>query len=73
MVLTAIDPQFSKSAVENGAPVRGLGDAAFYGAEFHWLRVEKGSIRFELRCFLCPTETELAMMTKVASKVLTHM
>lgn len=72
MVLTAIDPQFSKSVVQDGTPVNGLGDAAFYGKEFHWLRVEKGSTRFELRCFLCPTGTELDMMTTVARKVLTH-
>jgi hypothetical protein len=53
-------------------PVAGIGDRAYYGSEWHWLRVVSGRTRFQLRCLLCK-EPELATMTAVAKSVIARL
>jgi hypothetical protein len=74
VVLTLVDPAASPGAFEFNATrsVSGLGDQALYGADYHWLRVRAGSTRFEVRCVLCDSDTEVATMTRIAQRVLTH-
>lgn len=73
-VLTVVDRDVSRASFEYGATrhLSGLGLQALYGADYHWLRVRTPQSRFEVRCILCDTHTEVASMTTVARKVLTH-
>jgi hypothetical protein len=69
-IFTLFSPGYTAAAFAYGATKRvpGIGDHAYYGADYHWLRAEKGRIRFEIRCRLCG-DSELAEMTRVARSV----
>lgn len=70
-VFTLVSPDVSNAAFTYGATKRvsGVGDRAYYGSDFHWLRVAEHKVRFEIRCRLCSQDTELATMTTVAQSV----
>lgn len=67
---TLVDRDVSTAAfTAETKPVQGIGDRAYYGSEWHWLRVVSGKTRFELRCVLCK-EPELATMSAVAKSLI---
>lgn len=69
-VFTLVKNGVSASAFTYGTkPVAGLGDHAYYGSQWHWLRVASGATRFQLHCLVCK-EPELATMTAVAKSVI---
>jgi hypothetical protein len=72
-VFTLVEHDVSAAAfTAETRPVSGVGDRAYYGSEWHWLRVVSGRTRFQLRCLLCK-EPELATMTAVAKSVIARL
>jgi hypothetical protein len=72
-VFTLVEHDVSAAAITaETRPVSGIGDRAYYGSEWHWLRVVSGRTRFQLRCLLCK-EPELATMTAVAKSVIARL
>jgi hypothetical protein len=69
-VFTLVDKDVSAKAFTFGMTrtVPGVGDHAYYGNDYHWLRVATASTRFELRCRFCDGD-ELSAMTAVARSV----
>jgi hypothetical protein len=69
-VFTLVDKDVSAQAFTYGTTrtVPGVGDHAYYGYDYDWLRVAKATTRFELRCRFCDGN-ELAAMTAVARSV----
>lgn len=69
-VFTLVTPDVSAASFTYGTTrtIPGIGDHAYYGAEYHWLRVAKGRVRFEIRCRLC-SGNEVATMSAVAKTV----
>jgi hypothetical protein len=72
-VFTLVDRDVSTAAfTAETKPVPGIGDKAYYGSQWHWLRVVSGRTRFQLRCLLCK-EPELATMSVVAKSVVARL
>lgn len=72
-VFTLVDKEVSANAFTYGMTkaVPGVGDHAYYGNGYHWLRVATANIRFEIRCRMCDGN-ELTTMTTVARSVVSR-
>lgn len=69
-VFTLVERDVSaKAFTAETRPVSGIGDHAYYGSEWHWLRVVSGRTRFQLHCLLCK-DPELAAMSAVAKSLI---
>src|SRR3954469_18144946 len=57
--LTVVKPEVSDAAFKanSSQTVDGLGEQAYYGKDFHWLRVKTAHSRLEVRCTMCEQAT----------------